>query len=101
MTALPLKAIMFSFLHLGPQRSADELIAEAVEAARAADTAVVVVATTERVESEGFDRKDLALPGRQDDLVRAVAAVNPNTVVVVNAGSRWNSPGARRSPPCS
>lgn len=87
MTALPLKAIMFSFLHLGPQRSADELIAEAVEAARGADTAVVVVATTERVESEGFDRKDLALPGRQDDLVRAVAAVNPNTVVVVNAGS--------------
>lgn len=87
MTALPLRAIMFSFLHLGPQRSADELIAEAVEAARAADTAVVVVATTERVESEGFDRTDLALPGRQDDLIRAVAAVNPNTVVVVNAGS--------------
>ncbi|MFF1557187.1 beta-glucosidase [Streptomyces sp. NPDC058279] len=86
-SALPLKAIMFSLLHLGPRRDADELIAEAVAAARAADTAVVVVATTERVESEGFDRKDLRLPGRQDDLVRAVAAVNPNTVVVVNAGS--------------
>lgn len=86
-TALPLKAIMFSLLHLGPRREADELIAEAVEAARAADTAVVVVATTERVESEGFDRTDLVLPGRQDDLVRAVAAANPNTVVVVNAGS--------------
>ncbi|MEU9164797.1 glycoside hydrolase family 3 C-terminal domain-containing protein [Streptomyces sp. NPDC048424] len=86
-TALPLKAIMFSLLHLGPRRDADELIAEAVAAARAADTAVVVVATTERVESEGFDRQDLTLPGRQDDLVRAVAAVNPNTVVVVNAGS--------------
>ncbi|MBT2610060.1 glycoside hydrolase family 3 C-terminal domain-containing protein [Streptomyces sp. ISL-87] len=87
MTALPLKAIMFSLLHLGPRRDGDELIAEAVEAARAADTAVVVVATTERVESEGFDRKDLTLPGWQNDLVRAVAAVNPNTVVVVNAGS--------------
>ncbi|MBT2478305.1 beta-glucosidase [Streptomyces sp. ISL-94] len=87
MSALPLKAIMFSLLHLGPRRDADELIAEAVEAARAADTAVVVVATTERVESEGFDRRDLTLPGRQDDLVRAVAAANPNTVVVVNAGS--------------
>ncbi|WP_405440773.1 glycoside hydrolase family 3 C-terminal domain-containing protein [Streptomyces avidinii] len=87
MTALPLRAIMFSLLHLGPRRDADELIAEAVAAAREADTAVVVVATTERVESEGFDRQDLALPGRQDDLVRAVAAVNPNTVVVVNAGS--------------
>ncbi|MFJ6049286.1 beta-glucosidase [Streptomyces sp. NPDC092307] len=87
MSALPLRAIMFSLLHLGPRRDADELIAEAVAAAREADTAVVVVATTERVESEGFDRQDLALPGRQDDLVRAVAAVNPNTVVVVNAGS--------------
>ncbi|MFD3532253.1 glycoside hydrolase family 3 protein [Streptomyces sp. NPDC058664] len=85
--AVPLPAVVFSFVHLGPRRDADELIAEAVEAARAADTAVVVVATTERVESEGFDRKDLALPGRQDDLVRAVAAANPNTVVVVNAGS--------------
>ncbi|UQX01041.1 glycoside hydrolase family 3 C-terminal domain-containing protein [Streptomyces sp. RerS4] len=86
-STLPLKAVMFSLLHLGPRRDPDELIAEAVEAARAADTAVVVVATTERVESEGFDRADLRLPGRQDDLVRAVAAVNPNTVVVVNAGS--------------
>ncbi|WP_078860934.1 glycoside hydrolase family 3 C-terminal domain-containing protein [Streptomyces sp. NRRL F-2747] len=86
-STLPLKAIMFSLLHLGPQRDADELIAEAVAAARAADTAVVVVATTERVESEGFDRRDLRLPGRQDDLVRAVAAANANTVVVVNAGS--------------
>ncbi|HEY9374855.1 beta-glucosidase family protein [Streptomyces sp.] len=85
--AAPLPAVMFSFVHLGPHRDPDELIAEAVAAARAADTAVVVVATTERVESEGFDRKDLALPGRQDDLVRAVAAANPNTVVVVNAGS--------------
>ncbi|WP_455355677.1 beta-glucosidase [Streptomyces sp. SYSU K217416] len=88
----PLPAVMFSFLHLGPRRDPDELIAEAVEAARAADTAVVVVATTERVESEGFDRTDLGLPGRQDDLVRAVAAANPRTIVVVNAGSPVEMP---------
>ncbi|MFD3503018.1 glycoside hydrolase family 3 C-terminal domain-containing protein [Streptomyces sp. NPDC058678] len=84
---LPMKAVSFSLAHQEPQRDPDELIAEAVETARAADTAVVVVATTERVESEGFDRTDLTLPGRQDDLVRAVAAANPNTVVIVNAGS--------------
>ncbi|MEU6138931.1 glycoside hydrolase family 3 C-terminal domain-containing protein [Streptomyces sp. NPDC047081] len=84
---IPFKVVAFALAHQEPQRDADELIAEAVEAARAADTAVVVVATTDRVESEGFDRKDLALPGRQDDLVRAVAAANPNTVVVVNSGS--------------
>ncbi|MGA4848663.1 glycoside hydrolase family 3 protein [Streptomyces sp. G5(2025)] len=85
--AAPLPGVMFSLVHLGPQRAADELMSEAVAAARRADTAVVVVATTERVESEGFDRRDLRLPGRQDDLVRAVAAANPNTVVVVNSGS--------------
>ncbi|MGV9883406.1 beta-glucosidase [Streptomyces sp. NPDC003006] len=85
--AAPLPGVMFSFVHLGPQRGVDELMSEAVEAARGADTAVVVVATTERVESEGFDRQDLRLPGRQDDLIRAVAAANPNTVVVVNSGS--------------
>ncbi|MER7763574.1 glycoside hydrolase family 3 C-terminal domain-containing protein [Streptomyces sp. NPDC097619] len=92
LTGAPLKAVMFSLLHLGPRRDPDELIAEAVAAARAADTAVVVVATTERVESEGFDRTGLGLPGRQDDLVRAVAAANRNTVVVVNAGSPVEMP---------
>ncbi|MGY1501197.1 beta-glucosidase [Streptomyces sp. QTS52] len=82
-----MKSVGFSLCHQEPRRDPDELIAEAAEAARAADTAVVVVATTDRVESEGFDRSDLQLPGRQDDLVRAVAAANPNTVVVVNSGS--------------
>jgi beta-glucosidase len=85
--APPLPGVVFSLVHLPPQRDAEELIAEAAQSARAADAAVVVVATTERVESEGFDRADLALPGRQDDLVRAVAAANPHTIVVVNAGS--------------
>lgn len=65
----------------------DGLIASAVEAARAADVAVVVVGTNSKVESEGYDRVDLDLPGRQDELVRAVAAANPRTVVVVNSGS--------------
>ncbi|BDZ51971.1 glycosyl hydrolase [Frondihabitans sucicola] len=63
------------------------LIAEAAAAAGDADLAIVVVGTNSRVESEGFDRTDLDLPGRQDDLVRAVLAANPNTIVVVNAGS--------------
>jgi beta-glucosidase len=54
--------------------------------------AVVVVATTEQVESEGFDRTTLALPGRQDELVSRVAAANPRTVVVVNSGSPVEMP---------
>ncbi|HXH36489.1 MAG TPA: glycoside hydrolase family 3 C-terminal domain-containing protein [Plantibacter sp.] len=65
----------------------DALIAQAVEAARAADVAVVVVGTNSQVESEGWDRGDLTLPGRQDELVRAVVAANPRTVVVVNSGA--------------
>lgn len=63
------------------------LIDEAVAAAATADCALVVVGTNSRVESEGYDRATLALPGHQDELVRAVAAANPRTVVAVNAGS--------------
>jgi beta-glucosidase len=68
-------------------RDPDALIARAAEAAAASDIAVVVVGTNSKVESEGYDRVDLDLPGRQAELVRAVAAANPRTVVVVNAGS--------------
>ncbi|QIG39311.1 glycoside hydrolase family 3 protein [Microbacterium sp. 4R-513] len=65
----------------------DGLIARAAEAAAAADVAIVVVGTNSKVESEGYDRTDLDLPGRQDDLVRSVAATGTRTIVVVNAGS--------------
>jgi beta-glucosidase len=64
----------------------DDLLARAVRAAGQADVAVLVVGSAEMTESEGFDRHTLALPGRQDELVRRVAAVNGRTVVVVNAG---------------
>jgi beta-glucosidase len=59
----------------------------AVSLAAESDVAVVVVGTNEEVESEGFDRTSLALPGRQDELVSAVAAANPRTIVVVNSGA--------------
>ncbi|WP_433871187.1 beta-glucosidase family protein [Saccharopolyspora sp. CA-218241] len=63
------------------------LIAEAAELAAEADAVVLVVGTHSRVESEGFDRTDLRLPGRQDELARAVLAANPRTVAVVNSGA--------------
>ena len=65
----------------------DALRAEAVREAAAADVAIVVVGTTSEIESEGFDRTDLALPGNQDDLVAAVAATGTPTIVVLNAGA--------------
>ncbi|MFI1091048.1 glycoside hydrolase family 3 C-terminal domain-containing protein [Streptomyces sp. NPDC020917] len=89
---LPVQAVGFSLLHGEPERDPEELLDEAVAAARAAHTAVVVVATTERVESEGFDRTGLGLPGRQDELVARVAAANPRTVVVVNSGAPVEMP---------
>jgi beta-glucosidase len=64
----------------------DEMLAEAVQAASTADAAIVVVGSAAMTESEGFDRSTLTLPGRQDELIARVAAVNSRTVVVVNAG---------------
>ena len=82
-------------LGIAPERTdPDELIARAVASADDAEVAVVVVGTNSKVESEGYDRTDLALPGRQDDLVRAVAATGTPTVVVVNAGSPVELPWA-------
>ncbi|MFS4109462.1 beta-glucosidase [Streptomyces sp. PD-S100-1] len=69
-----------------PEEDPDAALAAAVDAARRADAAVVFVGTTEHTETEGHDRTGLALGGRQDALVRAVAAVSPRTVVVVNSG---------------
>lgn len=70
-----------------PNIDPDLLIEKAVAVAKTAEVSVVVVSTSAEVESEGFDRTNLLLPGHQDDLVRAVAGANARTVVVVNAGS--------------
>lgn len=85
----PTGALVVGFL-LGieaPETAADEEMRRAVALAADADVAVVVVGTNEELESEGVDRTTLALPGAQDELVRRVAAANPRTVVVVNAGA--------------
>jgi beta-glucosidase len=87
-------SVLFGLMHTAPRPDEDRLIAEAVDAARTADVAVVVVSTTALTESEGFDRPDLRLPGRQDELVAAVAEANPRTVVVVNTGSPVEMPWA-------
>jgi beta-glucosidase len=86
--------VSLSLGYATPIAAADDLLAEAEAIASASDVAVVVVGTTDEIESEGFDRTTLALPGRQDELVRRVAAVNPRTIVVVNAGSPVELPWA-------
>jgi beta-glucosidase len=86
--------VSLSLGYAAPLASPEELLDQAADAAAAADVAVVVVGTTEEVESEGFDRASIRLPGRQDELVRRVAAANPRTVVAVNAGSPVELPWA-------
>jgi beta-glucosidase len=65
----------------------DDAFERAVAAAGSADAAVVVLGLDGDWETEGRDRESLELPGRQVELVRAVAAAQPRTVVVVLAGS--------------
>ena len=60
-------------------------ISQAVAAAKSASSAVVVV--SDDTETEAADRPGLNLPSAQNELISAVAAVNPHTVVVVNAGA--------------
>jgi beta-glucosidase len=82
----PEKRFVTFRLGIAPQRDDEDLIEEAAQAAEDSDIAVVVIGSAEGTESEGYDKETMVLPGRQDDLVRRVAAANPNTVVVVNSG---------------
>lgn len=62
-------------------------IAEAVEAVRGAEAAIVFVGSASTTEAEGYDRADIELPGEQNALVEAVLDANPNAVIVVNVGA--------------
>lgn len=74
-----------------------ERIQKAVELAKKSDVAVVCVGWDNMFETEGYDKDEgITLPGFQEDLINAVTAVNPNTVVVINSGTpvfmnRWES----------
>jgi beta-glucosidase len=70
-----------STLRLGWQPPDPPLVAAAVAAARTASVAVVFASD---VTGEGMDRITLGLPGDQDDLIAAVAAANPRTIVVLH-----------------
>jgi beta-glucosidase len=91
-------AVVFKLNVDRPHGTPEEELERAVALAREADVAIVVVGTTEEVESEGFDRTSLALPGAQDELVRRVNDANPRTVAVVNAGAPVLLPWADRVP---
>lgn len=78
----------FTAVRLGclpPQTS--DAIEHAVELAKSADVALIFAGLSAEWESEGFDRPDLELVGKQNELIARVAAANKNTVVVLNTGS--------------
>lgn len=74
-----------------------EELARAVEAAKAADVAVIFAGLPDVIESEGYDRKDMDLPACQNTLIEAVLAVQPNTVIVLHNGSPVETPWADRA----
>ena len=72
--------------------------AEAVKAAAEADIAVLFLGLNDRIESEGYDRRDMKLPPCQEALVAAVTAVQPNVAVVLHNGSPVELPWADSVP---
>ncbi|MBC6989548.1 glycoside hydrolase family 3 C-terminal domain-containing protein [Hymenobacter sp. BT491] len=78
------------------QKADPQMIAQAVAAAKAADVAIIVGGSTHgydyskwgdnAYDAEGFDKPDMKMPFGQDELIQAVLAANPNTVVVLLGG---------------
>ncbi|MEN3976300.1 glycoside hydrolase family 3 C-terminal domain-containing protein [Emcibacter sp. SYSU 3D8] len=67
-------------------------IEDAVAAASGADIALVFVGVSRSTDGEGFDRPDMELWGDQNALVEAVAAANPNIVVILQNGAPVTMP---------
>ncbi|QHQ63232.1 glycosyl hydrolase [Anaerocolumna sedimenticola] len=70
----------------------EKLIEEAVAAAKKAKAAVIFAGLPDAFESEGFDRSHMRMPDCQNELIKRVAIVQPNTVVVLHNGSPVEMP---------
>jgi len=84
------------YMHLGV-REPSGTIAEAVAAAKSADAALVIVGSASTTEAEGYDRADIDLPGKQNELVDAILAANPRTAIALNIGSPMALPWIDRA----
>lgn len=82
------------------EQDKQDYLQEAIDAASAADVAVVIVGLDEEWESEGYDRQTMDLPkdGSQDRLIEAVVKANPKTIVVNQSGAPITMPWADRVP---
>jgi len=66
------------------------LISQAVALAKGSDVAILCIGSNRDYESEGSDRKNLNLPFGEQELVNAVTAANPNTIIVIMAGAPYD-----------
>ena len=73
------------------------MLEEALNAAKDAEVAVIFAGLPDSYESEGYDRTTMAMPANQNELIEAVATVNPNTVVVLHNGSPVEMPWADKA----
>ena len=86
--------------NLNDNRSADRLIADAVEAAKQADMVIFIggLNKSEHQDSEGTDREDFALPYNQNRVIEALVEANSNTVVVALTGNAYAMPWLGKVP---
>jgi hypothetical protein len=89
-----------SGLRIGMSLEIDEsaLLQRAVRCAAESDVAILVVGHNRDSEGEGGDRRDMDLPGQTNELISAVCAANPRTVVIVQAASAVTMPWVSQAP---
>ncbi len=76
-----------AMIKFGWKNPDESLLKKAVDAASKSDIAIIFAGTNDQIESEGHDRNNIDLPGKQDELINAVAKVNKHVIVVITSGS--------------
>ncbi|MBU3188824.1 glycoside hydrolase family 3 C-terminal domain-containing protein [Clostridium bowmanii] len=72
----------------------EELISKACEVAKSAEVAVIFAGLPDSFESEGYDRIHMSIPNCQNELIKRIAKIQPNTVIVLHNGSPIEMPWA-------
>ncbi|KAJ5953684.1 hypothetical protein N7454_000580 [Penicillium verhagenii] len=80
-----------------PRIDAKLAIDEAVQMARAQKHVIIFTGLNQEIESEGYDRKSMDLPGHTNALIDAVLDANPNAIVVVQSGTPVAMPWASKA----
>lgn len=70
----------------------EELLTEAIKAAKQAEAAVIFAGLPDNFESEGYDRKHLRMPKCQNRLIEEISAVQSNTIVILHNGAPVEMP---------